>query len=473
MNQPKPFDCEYSPQFAELLGKLGISLAVSTYQAGKVIVISSVNNDRLIQLPRTFPGAMGMAACQDKLAVANSHEVVLLRNEPSLAAGYPAKPGIYDSIYLPRTSFYTGNLALHDMEFVNGKLLAVNTLFSSVSEINSERNFVSVWQPPFISDLQPEDRCHLNGMAVADGQIKYLTALGQGDQPHQWRENKMNGGVLMEYPSGEIILDHLSMPHSPRVYNDELYLLNSARGELIKVDPEQQSYEVIVSLGGFARGMARCGDYLFIGVSKLRHNSPVFADLPIAKTSFAGVIAVYLPYKIIVGFMKYTMSVDEIYDVKIIPFLRPSILSAEMDIHKTAYALGQKSFWEQIENSQSQLQPQPQSSQKSYSTQVVKNVALSVIRKKFPSLLRDGFDSNGEFEDMDLMTALVVVLEHKPAALALIRMKGEKSFKVPSFKVLPEHLERGVEKYLVRQIEIIAAHNKLNWDNRSDFVDER
>ncbi|WP_051536178.1 TIGR03032 family protein [Marinilabilia salmonicolor] len=301
MNQPKPFDCEYSPQFAELLGKLGISLAVSTYQAGKVIVVSSVNNDRLIQLPRTFPGAMGMAAFEGKLAVANTNEVVLLRNEPSLAAGYPTKPGIYDSIYLPRASFYTGNLALHDMEFVNGKLLAVNTQFSSVSEIKSESNFVSVWQPPFISDLQPEDRCHLNGMAVAGGQIKYLTALGQGDQPHQWRESKMNGGVLMEYPSGKIILDNLSMPHSPRVYDDELYLLNSAQGELIKVDPRHKSYEVIVSLGGFARGMARYGDYLFIGVSKLRHNSPVFADLPIAKTSFAGVIAVYLPIKLSLG----------------------------------------------------------------------------------------------------------------------------------------------------------------------------
>jgi uncharacterized protein (TIGR03032 family) len=469
MNQPKPFDCEYSPQFAELLGKLGISLAVSTYQAGKVIIVSPVDNDRLIQLPRTFSGAMGMAADEDRLAVATTHEVVLLRNEPGLAAGYPTKPGVYDSIYLPRASFYTGNLALHDMAFVNGKLLSVNTLFSSVSEINSESNFTSVWQPPFISDLQPEDRCHLNGMAVADGQIKYVTALGQGNQPHQWRDNKMSGGVLMEYPSGEIILDNLSMPHSPRVYDDELYLLNSAQGELIKVDLRQKSYEVIVSLGGFARGMVRWGDYLFIGVSKLRHNSPVFADLPIAKTSFAGVIAVYLPYKTVVGFMKYTMSVDEIYDVKIVPSLRPSIISADMDIHKAAYALGQQSFWKEPEKSQSQSQPSP----KSYSTQVIKNVALSVIKKKFAALINNNLGSNGTYGNMDIMTALVVVLEQKPAAMALIRMKGEKSFTVPSFKVLPDHYGRGVEQYLVRQIDIIAGQNKINWDNRSDFFDEK
>ncbi|WP_051536182.1 hypothetical protein [Marinilabilia salmonicolor] len=173
--------------------------------------------------------------------------------------------------------------------------------------------------------------------------------------------------------------------------------------------------------------------------------------------------------------MKYTMSVDEIYDVKILHSLRPSILSADMDIHKAAYALGQKSFWKETEKSQPQPQSQPQSAplKRSYSTQVIKNVALSVIKRKFPALINDDFDSNGDYGDKDLMTALVVVLEQKPAAMALVQMKGEKSFNVPSFKVMPEHYGRGVEQYLVRQIDIVAGHNKIDWDNRSDFFDEK
>ncbi len=317
-SNPKPFDCSYSPQFAELLYKLKISLAISTYQAGKVVFISAIENDKLIQLARTFKEAMGMAVSENKLAVSAQDEVVLLRNRPELASSYPTKKGIYDGIFIPNARYNTGSLSLHDMDFVNDKLIAVNTLFSCLSNIDNKYSFTPFWQPPFISELAPEDRCHLNGLACEDNKIKYLTALGISNTNQGWRESKMHGGVLMEYPSGKIILDGLAMPHSPRIYNGKLYLLNSAQGELICVNPENGTYEVVVQLGGFARGMSLHGDYLFIGVSKLRHNSKAFSDLEIAKTSFAGVIAVYLPYKSIVGSFKYEMSVDEIYDVKVI-----------------------------------------------------------------------------------------------------------------------------------------------------------
>jgi len=346
MTAPTPFALEYSAQFAQLLTDLGISLAVSTYQAGKVILLSPSEGDKLVQLPRTYPNAMGMAQHADKLAVASMHEVVVLKNTPSLAKKYPQKPDTYDAIYTPRALYFTGAVSMHDMEYLaDGKLAGVNTAFSCLSYIDDNQSFTPFWKPPFISDLMPEDRCHLNGLATENGEIKYLTALGTSDTPQGWRNTKMNGGVLMHYPSGEIILSGLAMPHSPRIINGELYVLNSAQGELIKVDVQNKSYEVVVKLGGFARGMAQHGDYLFIGVSKLRHNSPAFADLPIAKTSFSGVIAVYLPYKTIVGQLAYKMSVDEIYDVKVIPSKRPSILSPDMPVSKQAIVLPDKSFW--------------------------------------------------------------------------------------------------------------------------------
>jgi len=62
----------------------------------------------------------------------------------------------------------------------------------------------------------PEDRCHLNGLAVVDGQPKYVTALGTTDTPGGWRERKADGGVLLDVESGETLIDNLSMPHSPR-----------------------------------------------------------------------------------------------------------------------------------------------------------------------------------------------------------------------------------------------------------------
>jgi len=346
-NTPKPFDCEYSPQFAELLHNLGISLAISTYQAGKVIILSSVGKDKLIQLPRTFDSPMGMATAPNGLAVATKNEVIVLRNSTGLAQGYPQKPGVYDGIFVPRATYYTGQVSMHDMEYMpNKELVGVNTAFSCLCKVDDNFSFTPFWKPDFISKVVPEDRCHLNGMATENGEIKYLTALGKTDSVQGWRKDKMNGGLVIEYPSGKIIADGLGMPHSPRVYDGKLYVLNSTQGELIKIDTETGKHEVVCKLGGFARGMSRFGDYLFIGISKLRHNSEVFRDLPIAKSSFAGVVAIYLPYGSMAGSFKYKMTVDEIYDVKVLPNLkRPSLLSPSMDIHKHSLVTPKNSFW--------------------------------------------------------------------------------------------------------------------------------
>lgn len=346
-NSPKPFDCSYTPQFAELLHNLGISLAISTYQAGKVVFLSAVDKDRLVQLPRTFDAPMGMATAQDGLAIATKDEVIVLRNSASSAPTYPPKQGVYDGMFLPRATYHTGVIAMHDMAFMpNNELIGVNTSFSCLCKIDNNYSFTPFWQPPFIDELLPEDRCHLNGMATENGEIKYLSALGQTNTPQGWRDNKMDGGVVMEYPSGKIIANGLGMPHSPRIYDNELYVLNSTQGELLKINRTTGEKEVICQLGGFARGMSRSGDYLFIGVSKLRHNSTAFSDLPIAEKSFAGVVAVYLPYGSIAGSFQYTMTVDEIYDVKVLPQLRrPSLLSTNMEAAKNSIVTPQESYW--------------------------------------------------------------------------------------------------------------------------------
>ena len=341
-----PFAVAYTPNVPEILFDLKFTLALSTYQAGKMIFLSAVDKEKLIQLPRTFDNAMGVATSADKMAIACKKELVLLKNFPQLARNYPSKKDTYDSFFVPRVIYNTGSLDLHDMNFIDEKLVAVNTLFSCLAEINDEFSFEPVWKPGFITGLAPEDRCHLNGMAVSKNSIEYVTALGTTNTTQGWRENKIGGGVIIHVPSGEIVLQGMAMPHSPRLYNKKLYFLNSAMGELRICDPEKRTSEVIVKLGGFARGMARFGDFLFIGISKLRHTTDVFKSLPIAKTSYAGVEVVYLPYKKVIGQIKYETSVDEIYDVKILPGLcRPGILNSEKLQDQMAVITPDSSFW--------------------------------------------------------------------------------------------------------------------------------
>ena len=61
------------------------------------------------------------------------------------------------------------------------------------------------WRPPFVTALEPTDRCHLNGLGMVDGRPRYVTALGETDAPAGWRANKARGGILMDVDSGEVI----------------------------------------------------------------------------------------------------------------------------------------------------------------------------------------------------------------------------------------------------------------------------
>lgn len=344
-----PFSLRYSPNVAELLMQMGSSIAISTYQAGKVVFISPKNEEQLIQLPRTFHKAMGIGLHEDKMVVATRDEVITFRNSPQLASHYPRQPKTYDSFYMPRAKYFTGNVDIHDIDFGKDGLYAVNTSFSCLVKIDDEYSFTPIWTPPFITELASEDRCHLNGMVLENGLPKYVTAFGQGNTRQSWRPTVTETGILMDVTTNKVIAENLPMPHSPRLFDGELYLLLSATGELVKMDVKTGKYDVVHRIKGFVRGLARHGDYAFIGLSRLRKNSSTFAKLNIQGASdLAGVAIVHLPTGAFVGELRYLASVDEIYDVQILPgSLRPGILNTERPEHKLGLHIPTATYWAQ------------------------------------------------------------------------------------------------------------------------------
>ena len=351
VNRPfTPFSCKYTPQIPELLMQLNCSIAISTYQAGKLIFLSPKDENSLIQLPRTFDKPMGVAEDYEngKLAIACKDEVIVFANSEELARYYPKAPNKYDALFLPRMTYNTGFLDIHDLSYgKDGKLYAVNTLFSCIIEINDDYNFTPFWVPPFIDKLVSEDRCHLNGMALKNGKPKYATAFNQGNSHQSWRENITKTGIVIDMETNEIVADNLAMPHSPRIFGDDLYVLLSATGELLKIDLKEGKHEVIVKIDGFVRGMSLYKDYLFIGLSKLRRNSSTFGKLDFAETANqSGIMVVHLPTASIVGKITYLSSLDEIYDVHIMPNkTRPNILNTITPDHKAAVMIPNATFW--------------------------------------------------------------------------------------------------------------------------------
>lgn len=353
---PAPFSCVYTPNIPELLHQLGCTIAISTYQAGKVIMMSADSPEKLIQLPRSFSKAMGLALDGRKLAIATKDEVLVLANSVDLAEHYPRQPHTYDALFMPRATYYTGNVDIHDLDWgANGGLFAVNTSFSCLIEIDDNYSFTPYWQPPFINKLASEDRCHLNGMTMVNGLPKYVTAFGTGNTVQSWRDTVTTGGIIMDVDSNEMVATEVPMPHSPRLYNGELYVLLSATGELAKVDIRSGKRTTVNKLKGFVRGLSFIGDYAFVGLSRLRRNSSTFAKLPIAADAqYAGISVIHMPTGALVGEIRYQASVDEIYDVQIFPEMtRPNLLNTQRPEFRLGLDIPGATYWARVEEGES------------------------------------------------------------------------------------------------------------------------
>jgi uncharacterized protein (TIGR03032 family) len=274
---------------------------------------------------------MGLAVAPGRIALGTRTEVWELRDMPEAAAKLEP-PGSHDACYLPRNRHVTGDIAVHELAFAGGELWVVATAFSCLATLDADNSFVPRWKPPFITALAAEDRCHLNGMAVVDDRVAFVTVLGRSDEPGGWREHKAAGGLLIDVPTAEVVAQGLSMPHSPRWHGGRLWLLESGRGSLATVDVATGAVQTVAELPGFTRGLAFLGDLAFVGLSQIRESS-TFGDLPVTRRLSerqCGVWMVDLRSGEIAGFLRFEDLVQEIFDVAVLPGVRfPEIAEAD------------------------------------------------------------------------------------------------------------------------------------------------
>ncbi|BAC89444.1 TIGR03032 family protein [Gloeobacter violaceus] len=312
-----PVTFVHSPSFAELLDRLGVTLALTTYQAGKLCFISTYQN-RLRLLMRTYNKAMGLFPHDQGMVLATRNQIWSFVKAPELlAAHYPDRD--YDNLYLPQCSFVTGDVAAHDVFLLDGEIHLVNTLFSCLARVSRTRSFVPTWKPSFISRLAPEDRCHFNSVALDNGRPRYAVALGATDYAAGWRADKNNGGCAIDIASNEVIYKGFAMPHSPRLYQRQLWVLNSGRGELGTLDVQAGKWQPIVQLPGFLRGLGIWGWYAFVGLSKVREKA-TFGGTPIDNSGSlqCGVQVVNLKTGTVEAWLTFDTGIEEIYDVQLI-----------------------------------------------------------------------------------------------------------------------------------------------------------
>lgn len=317
---------EHTPNLPQILAHLRISLLVSTYQAGKVLVLGTHQGQLKISF-MNFDRAMGIAATFDRLAVGTRRQIHFLQSAPEIAPRIEPC-NTHDGCFAIRQSFYTGNILGHDLAWGDEGLWVVNTLFSALCTLNDSFNFVPRWRPKFVTDLIDQDRCHLNGMALHRGVPRFVSVLAETNSPAGWRENKAKTGCIIDVASQETVVRGLAMPHSPRMYQEHLWVLDSGNGELCRVDCQSGKLVTVEQMPGYTRGLSFAGQFAFVGLSKIRETA-VFGGLPVSERKEplrCGVGVIDLVSGKTVAVFQFHSGVDEIFAVEVLDgFQNPAV----------------------------------------------------------------------------------------------------------------------------------------------------
>ena len=325
--------------FVDWLGSQQVSLAVSTYQTGKLLLFGRNPSGQFSVFERTFERAMGLAGNAQTIYMAALFQIWRLENvlQPN-----ETTEG-YDRSYVPQVGTTTGDLNIHDVALdADDKPVFISSRFSCIATVSDRYHFAPLWAPKFISKLAGEDRCHLNGLCMIDGKPKYVTACTQTDIVDGWREHRQSGGVVIDVASDEIITEGLSMPHSPRWHLDKLWLLDAGTGYFGHVDMDSGKFERITFCPGFARGLSFVGNYAVVGISLPRHD-PTFQGLPLEENLAAakvsarcGLLIIDLKSGDIVQWLRMEDPIRELYDVMVLPGVqRPRLVGFKTDEIRT------------------------------------------------------------------------------------------------------------------------------------------
>jgi uncharacterized protein (TIGR03032 family) len=323
--QQDKVDYSVSPTLLTVLGKLNVSICMTSYQSGRFYLIGRNPKGGIMINEQVYEKAMGTHVEGNTIILATLYQIHCFEN--TLQSEQRVEE-IFDACYVPRVTYNTGYLDAHDVSRTkDGDIVFINTRFNCIAKLSTKYSFETVWKPDFISGIVDEDRCHLNGMAMRDGKPAYVTAASKSNTVDGWRDRRNNGGVVIDVQTNKVICEGLSMPHSPRIHNGKLYVLDSGTGRLGTVEQDSNEmgrFEEVTFCPGFVRGLSFHGDYAFVGLSKPRYER--FEGLALDEKlkeadsePWCGIQIIDLKTKTVAAWFRIDGAVQEMFDVNVVP----------------------------------------------------------------------------------------------------------------------------------------------------------
>jgi acetolactate synthase-1/2/3 large subunit len=172
---------------------------------------------------------------------------------------------IYDARGVQHYLRLDGLGAPHDIRWAGSHYVLVASVQNSVSSISLDGTVTTIWQAPGESDSW-----HINCLCERDGEL-YLSVFGKFATHRGWDETRGTSGFLMKVSDNSLVATGLSQPHTPRFVDGSWIICNSAKHELLQIDPASATVTRNLALEGYTRGIAVFEDVLLVGESAGRY----------------------------------------------------------------------------------------------------------------------------------------------------------------------------------------------------------
>lgn len=210
----------------------------------------------------------------DSVSVRVLHEtpstgLALSANEHQIFAAHPDGVQTFDCrlSLLPEEEYRMPGADVHDLVCIDTSLIVVETSFNRVASYSAPDSVEWSWAPSPGSG----DRCHVNSLAFHDGTLyaSMFTPEGLGEP---WRERL--DGAIVEIPTGRsiggrVLRRGIQQPHSLAVVGETLWLCESRRKRILRLDLSRDSeFAMVVELPAYTRGLAITDDWIVVGQSR-------------------------------------------------------------------------------------------------------------------------------------------------------------------------------------------------------------
>ena len=146
-----PVEIVASRHFVEWLQSQQVSLAFTTYQSSRLMLLGVNAHGQMSGFERIFDRAMGLYATPERIYLSSRYQLWQLDNVLTPGQLYDG----YDKLYIPRIAYTTGDLDIHDLavEPGNNRIVFISSLLNCLATVSDRHSCIPLWKPAFISSF--------------------------------------------------------------------------------------------------------------------------------------------------------------------------------------------------------------------------------------------------------------------------------------------------------------------------------